>query len=221
MLANKEWMDLFPIAKLYHLTSSASDYSPLSLHLVPKKKKKKIRKSFRFESMWLKGNRCEEIVKAAWEEGVHSGVDGVLKSCLEHCRHDLNAWNKEEFGHVGRKIAKFQQKLEWLELQPSSSGMAREMRSTRTDLNCWLEKEDEIWRQRSRLNWFQRGDRNTSFFHAKASARYQKNYIDGLVDEQVRWQEDELKIEQVAVAYFDKLFTLSKPYDFFEILHAI
>ena len=221
MLANKEWMDLFPIAKLYHLTSSASDYSPLSLHLVPKKKKKKIRKSFRFESMWLKGNRCEEIVKAAWEEGVHSGVDDVLKSCLEHCRHDLNAWNKEEFGHVGRKIAKFQQKLEWLELQPSSSGMAREMRSTRTDLNCWLEKEDEIWRQRSRLNWFQRGDRNTSFFHAKASARYQKNYIDGLVDEQGRWQEDELKIEQVAVAYFDKLFTLSKPYDFFEILHAI
>ena len=71
------------------------------------------------------------------------------------------------------------------------------------------------------MNWFQGGDRNTSFFHAKASARYQKNYIDGLVDEQGRWQEDELKIEQVAVAYFDKLFTLSKPYDIFEILHAI
>ena len=76
-------------------------------------------------------------------------------------------------------------------------------------------------RQRSRLNWFQGGDRNTSFFHTKALARYQKNYIKGLVDDQGRWQEDELKIEEVDVAYFDKLFTSSKPDDFTEILHAI
>ena len=161
------------------------------------------------------------LLKLQGKRGCIRGADGVLKSCLEHCRHDLDAWNKEEFGHVGRKISKLQQKLEWLELQPSSSGMAREMRSMRTDLNCWLEKEDEMWRQRSRLNWFQGGDRNTSFFHAKASARYQKNYIDCLVDEQGRWQEDELKIEEVAMAYFDKLFTSSKPNDFSEILHAI
>ena len=85
MLANKEWMDLFPIAKLYHLTSSASDYSPLSLHLVPKRKKKKIRRSFRFESMWLKDSRCEDIVKAIWEEELQVDMEGVLKSCLEHC----------------------------------------------------------------------------------------------------------------------------------------
>ncbi|XP_050290016.1 uncharacterized protein LOC126728194 [Quercus robur] len=220
-LANKELMDLFPAAKLYHLSSSASDHSPLSLHLVPKRKKKKIRKSFRFESMWLKDSRCEEIVKAAWEMGEHSGAEGVLKSCLEHCRHDLEAWNKEEFGHVGRKNFELQQKLEWLELQPSSSGMIGELRATRANLNSWLEKEDEMWRQRSRLNWFQGGDRNTSFFHAKASTRHQKNYIDGIVDEQGRWQEDELKIEEVAVAYFEKLFTSNKPDEFSEILHAV
>ena len=92
--------------------------------------------------MWLKDSRCEEIVKATWEEGVHAGAEGVLKSFLEHCQHDLNAWNKEEFGHVGRKIAKLQKKLEWLELQPPSSNMTMAMRSTRTNLNCWLEKED-------------------------------------------------------------------------------
>lgn len=28
-LANKEWMDLFPTAKLHHFSSSASDHSPL------------------------------------------------------------------------------------------------------------------------------------------------------------------------------------------------
>ena len=60
-----------------------------------------------------------------------------------------------------------------------------------------------------------------AFFHAKALARYQKNYIEGLVDDQGRWQEDESKLGNVVVAYFDKLFTSSKPDDFTEILHAI
>ena len=64
-LATKDWIDLFPTAKLYHLSSSASDHSPLSLHLVKKKRQKKIKKSFQFESMWLKDSRCEDIVIAA------------------------------------------------------------------------------------------------------------------------------------------------------------
>ncbi|KAK9984587.1 hypothetical protein SO802_034112 [Lithocarpus litseifolius] len=150
-LTTKEWMDLFPTAKLYHLSSLASNHSPLSLHLVQEKKQKKIKKSFRFESMWLKDSRCVDIVKAAWE--------------------------------VGR---------EWLELQPANLDLIVAIRNTRVDLNYWLDKEDEMWRQRSRLSWFQEGDRNTSFFHAKASARYQKNYIDCLVDDHGRWQEDEV-----------------------------
>ena len=50
------------------------------------------------------------------------------------------------------------------------------------ELNKWHEKEDAMWYQRSRINWFRDGDRNTSNFHAKASARLKKNQIDGLLD---------------------------------------
>ena len=70
--------------------------------------------------MWLKGSRCKEIVNIAWEEGVLSRLDWVLGTCLEHCRSSLDAWNKSEFGHVGKTIAALQTKLKWLELQPSS-----------------------------------------------------------------------------------------------------
>ena len=53
------------------------------------------------------------------------------------------------------------------------------LRHTQIELNYWLDREDDMWRQRSRINWFQNGDRNTSFFHAKASAGQRKNFMNG------------------------------------------
>lgn len=72
-LATTDWLALFPEAKLYHLSTSISDHSALSLHLIPRKKKRKGCKIFIFESMWLKDSRYEENVKIAWEDGVLSG----------------------------------------------------------------------------------------------------------------------------------------------------
>ena len=138
----------------------------------------------------------------------------TLESCLEKCRSSLEAWNKIVFGHVGRKVAELQKRLEWLELQPSSMEINKDMKRTRSDLNIWLEKEDDIWRQRSRINWLQSGDRNTSFFHAKASARQKKNFIEGILDENEVWQEDEEKVADVMVKYYEELFTTCQPSNF-------
>ena len=55
--------------KLQHLTLLASDHSPLALCFVPKSRKKKLKKIFRFELMLLKDQHCEEVVKEACEEG--------------------------------------------------------------------------------------------------------------------------------------------------------
>ena len=103
-----------------------------------------MRKMFRFESMWLKDQRCEEVVKKAWEEGMMISTGGVLENCLGQCRVSLEAWNKREFGHVGRKIVELQKQLEWLELQPPSHEINKELKGVRIELNCWLEKENNM-----------------------------------------------------------------------------
>ena len=80
---------------------------------------------------------------------------------------------------------------------------------------------DAIWRQQSRLTWFQEGDRNTRFFHTKASARYKKNLIEELMDSDGVWQEEEQIIEEIVVDYYKDLFTTSNLTNFNEILKAV
>lgn len=164
---------------------------------------------------------CEEVVKDEWEEGLVTSSEHLQVTCLDKCRTSLEAWNKHEFSHVGRKIADLQSQLEWLELQPSSPEFIQALRSTRIDQNCWLEKEDTMWHQRSKICWFQAGDRKMSLFHAKTSTRQKRNFIGGLLDATGVWQEVEGRIEEVVVEYYTNLFTSSNPTDFSQLLQAV
>ena len=70
-------------------------------------------------------------------------------------------------------------------------------------------------------NWFQNGDRNTSFFHAKALARHRKNLMEGLLDDDGVWQVEEDKMEEITIWYFRDLFSTSNPMDFSNLLLAV
>ena len=122
---------------------------------------------------------------------------------------------------MGKKVTELQKKVEWLELQPSSTEINQVLRSTRSKLNSWLDKEDEMWRQRSRLNWFQARDRNTSFFHAKATSRQKNNLITGMLDEEDVWQEEKIKVEEIVVGYYQNLFQTNNPTEFTKLLIAV
>jgi ADP-ribosylglycohydrolase len=71
-----------------------------------------------------------------------------------------------------------------------------------------LLEEDEIyWAQRSRANWLQFGDRNSSFFHNFATARRKKNYIKKLKNSENDWMEGTENLKPLISDYFFKLFT--------------
>ena len=55
--------------------------------------------------MWLKDSKCEEIIKMAWAEGCIDSAGFSISRCLELCHNKLEAWNKSDFSHVGRKTS--------------------------------------------------------------------------------------------------------------------
>jgi hypothetical protein len=70
-----------------------------------------------------------------------------------------------------------------------------------------LEQEEIYWLQRSRANWLQHGDQNTSFFHNFASARRKKNYIERLRNDENDWVEGTNFLKPLVQQYFSNLFT--------------
>ena len=79
-LATVEWFHLFPMAKLTHLSSSASDYSPLILLLFAKPRKKRVGRVFRFESMWLR----TQDVRLLWRKlGMRACMEGQVMFLID------------------------------------------------------------------------------------------------------------------------------------------
>lgn len=65
------------------------------------------------------------------------------------------------------------------------------------------------------------GDRNTKFFHRRASVHKSKNRIVGLRGINGIWYDDDAKIAGVATNYFSDIFASNQPTDNGEILEVI
>ncbi|KAH1038066.1 hypothetical protein J1N35_039809 [Gossypium stocksii] len=53
-----------------------------------------------------------------------------------------------------------------------------------------LDKDEKYWAQRSGVTWLKEGDRNTRFFHVRATNRKKKNNIARLKDVNGHWREN-------------------------------
>ena len=57
------------------------------------------------------------------------------------------------------------------------------------------------------MSWLKHGDRNTKFFHSKASQRRRMNYIEGIKNANGVWVEEVEEVAEVASDYFMNIFT--------------
>ena len=67
MVANSSWLELYLEARVYHRSMSSSDHCLLTLNLKNVHPRKSVKKRFQFEAMWVREERCKDVVEGAWE----------------------------------------------------------------------------------------------------------------------------------------------------------
>ncbi|KAL9682775.1 hypothetical protein QQ045_014583 [Rhodiola kirilowii] len=125
---------------------------------------------------------------------------------LQSCLYGLSQWSSKEFGNVKEIVSNLKERIQYLRSCPRSDEIKDKEAELSNELDEWLEREEIFWRQRSRAEWLRQGDRNTAYFHAKASQRRKRNRIDGLENDRGELCESEESIISIVTNYFNNIF---------------
>ena len=155
-VANNQWYFLNPGTAIHHLNTHSSDHKPIIIYpegIIPK-----LNRPFKFEKMWLSDGGCSRTVKDAWGLSSPDASMAVVAGKLKNCGDKLLSWSHLSFGNIKRSIELNSKKLNRAELDAAKGrGDANLIWSLKTELNDLLDKESQMWHQRSRILFFEGG----------------------------------------------------------------
>lgn len=173
-MANVDWLSSFPKAQVRHMVTATSDHNLLSINFFGYQYCRS-NKLFRFEPMWMRCSNFKDTVSQYWSEVDTEGKS--LKSMLSNCAKKIVGRNKSQVGSVGGHLKNLRDKLEVNRQKTRTAETLTEEQIIQKDMDEWCLKEELIWKQRSHCDWLKEGDRNTRFFHSRASTRQKNNQI--------------------------------------------
>ncbi|KAL5750859.1 hypothetical protein ACOSP7_025462 [Xanthoceras sorbifolium] len=161
---------------------------------------------------WAQEADCRSVVEQAWQSNQNVSVILDLLGSVAAVTSSLSSWNQQKRRQFNQEINDLLRQLkEEHNVQGGFKVNWDRIRDIEWKLDKVLAKKEEYWRQRSRTLWLQGGDKNTKFFHSKASLRRKRNRILGLMDDNGTWRDKDFEIEKVVGDFYENLFNSSSP----------
>ncbi|XP_077228445.1 uncharacterized protein LOC143861405 [Tasmannia lanceolata] len=206
-LVNIEWLCEFPSSFADYKAPWLSDHSPIVVQLKPHTGEGK--KSFKFINAWLDEPSLFEIVERAWSKKVHGNPMFILVQKLREAKFNIKEWNANVFGRIDIEAPILRQNLETTQIalatNPANTNLRMEANLAKLNYSAIAQKEEALYRQKSRIQWLNLGDSNTKFFHSALKSRRNQNSIQGLQDVDGEITTDQSKIFDILVEFFQSL----------------
>ncbi|XP_019259894.1 PREDICTED: uncharacterized protein LOC109237950 [Nicotiana attenuata] len=200
-LANSEWMNKWAHVEVTTLDPYFSDHTPLVVEIGGRGSKGA--KPFKFFNHLAKHPEFITLVKKTWGSRQHSkGMETVWYK-LKQVKQELKTLNCKEFSEVTEKVNYYRQALIDLQVETRNyrkqEELADEEKEIKQQLEKWVEIEESIFKQKSRVKWLQLGDANNAYFHACMKNRTAQNQIQRLntLDGHIAQNEKEVELEIV------------------------
>lgn len=161
-----------------------------------------------------------DIIREGWQS---SSVSDSFDRGVEACQLRLRQLIRGGSTNPMKRISEFCDQIDGLSKGALTDQVKEEIARLRLELEHLYMKDALFCRQRCKNKWARERDRNTRFFHAKASKRRRNNSITGLQNSAGVWKEKVEEVEGIILEYFGSLFQTSSPDPSIidEVTHAI
>lgn len=200
-MINASWKQLFSHATASVLDISSSDHLPILLTFRIYVRRGRVQ-LFRFENAWVKEPECVALVEDCWHD--LQTVNLIPK--LASCSRALDRWGKIYKSKFKDSIDSCRQEIARLRGKRGTEDR-RKFLEAKARFGELLQQREIFWKQRAKVEWLREGNRNTKYFHARATERKKKNSFEQLRNKEGVWCNWENGLQGVISDYFSELYT--------------
>lgn len=207
-LTNYKTISSYPHAYSLFLPNLFSDHCPCLVDLaytLPTAETK----PYKFQNYLTKHPNFLEIVHDAWvQAGSICSTLSQLCWKLKLIKGDLKRLNRDNFSHIQERVSDSYRLLQLVQVQALNTPSTLTFQEERDLHEKWIflrKIEESYFRQKSRKNWLNEGDFNTTFFHRMCQVRASYNAIRSFLSNAGVMVTDPIEMSMLAVEHFKSI----------------
>lgn len=184
-LVNQSWIDLFGDVEACLLAPSLSDHSPILIEA----KQEQIggRRPFRFLNVLASHHQFLEVFSECWRRNMTGNSIFQVWQKLKQVKVGLKQLNVRHLENVKQQVAAASASLSQIQQRLgddiSNSLLQAQEKEGIQKWKYWMDVEESVYKQKSRVDWLKLGNSNTHFFFAAMKQRKSRNRRSSLHNE--------------------------------------